>query len=249
MELPHFLKVVKDISLFHMYNIMYGKYYKSSATVMHRFRNSYHGKRCFIVATGPSIKGTDLSLLDNEIVFGVNTLYKTGIKCDFYAVSDPYVWREHHEQILQQDTILILASEAGRDYIRHKSKYDAIAKHPPIVLRTKGYMTVTDEFSTDASKYVVNGHTVINDICLQVAYYMGFDRVYLIGTDYSNLGTHWDGSKAENTKALGLRDTNRVFYAFDICRRAYEKDGREIVNATKGGKLEVFKRENLEDVI
>jgi len=249
MELPHFLKVVKDATLFHIYSIMYAKQYKISASRMRLFHNVYKGKRCFIVATGPSIKDTNLSLLDGEITFGVNTLYKTGMECSFYAVSDPYVWKEHYRQILQQDTILILASEAGRNYIRHKKRYDAIARHPPIVLRTKGYMTVTDEFSTDPSKYVVNGHTVINDICLQVAYYMGFDKVYLVGTDYSNLGMHWDDSKSENIKALGLRDINRVFYAFNICKKAYESAGREIINATKGGKLEVFRRENLEDII
>ena len=39
-----------------------------------QYKNKYDGKRCFIVATGPSLTVEDLSLLKNEITFGMNSI-------------------------------------------------------------------------------------------------------------------------------------------------------------------------------
>lgn len=38
-----------------------------------KFKNAYMGKRCFIVATGPSLTVDDLLLISNEISFGMNS--------------------------------------------------------------------------------------------------------------------------------------------------------------------------------
>ena len=40
-----------------------------------------------------------------------------------------------------------------------------------------------------------------------------------------------------------------VFREFEIFRDGFEKDGRKIYNATVGGKLEVFERKKIEDII
>ena len=39
-----------------------------------QYKNKYDGKRCFIVATGPSLTVEDLSLLKNEITFGCQVI-------------------------------------------------------------------------------------------------------------------------------------------------------------------------------
>jgi hypothetical protein len=34
-----------------------------------------------------------------------------------------------------------------------------------------------------------------------------------------------------------------------MCKKAFEEDRREIINATVGGELEVFRRQSLEEII
>ena len=249
-ELPKLLKKSKDkFDFFYRYKLRSSGYFKCDESIILSLKNRHKGDKCFIVGTGPSIRKTNLSLLKNQIVFGVNTLYRAmeeyDFDCLYYAVSDGKVWDKHHKKIRELDTKLFLSSDVARQVIKQKS-----IPSNSILLRTKGYMSVTNEFSSDPTKYVIGGHTVIIDICLQLAFYMGFKEVYLIGTDYSNLGTRWDGLKTENTKkSMGLYDSSRVIKNFNTCRDFYEKHGRKIYNATKGGALEVFKRVDLEKVI
>ena len=42
------------------------------------YKNKYTGRRCFIVANGPSLRPEDLDLLHDrgEITFGMNRIYK-----------------------------------------------------------------------------------------------------------------------------------------------------------------------------
>jgi len=251
-NLPISLKKLKDFALYALDHRFFRKY-RYYSKILEGYHDIHKGERCFIVGTGPSLKKTNIKLLKNETVFGVNTLYKGlkdfGITCRYYAVSDLKVWEGHYRKILPLDTTLFISSFVGKEYINNQKKYRQYQKKEPLVLRTKGYITVCKNFSKDISKYVINGHSVVADICLQVAYYMGFKEVYLVGCDYSNIGYRWDGSKTENVKTVGLTNWEKIFYAFEICRKAFEKDGREIINATVGGELNVFKRKSLEEII
>ena len=77
---------------------------------------------------------------------------------------------------------------------------------------------------------------------------MGFREVYLIGCDCDlSKGIHYDGS--EETNAPYVDSWNNVFKLYEICKKIYEEDGRIIYNATVGGKLEVFERRKLEEII
>jgi len=107
------------------------------------------------------------------------------------------------------------------------------------------------------SKDIVMGHyeriSVIIDLCLQIAYYMGFKEVYLLGCDCDYTGLQrWDGLMTENKGGYGLPDGagewEVVFKAYQKCKDVFEEDGRKIYNSTVGGKLEVFERRKLEDV-
>lgn len=253
LELPIFAKEIKE-------KLLYKKRYQLSQD---RFIFQCHEKllqnlfdinqgRCFIVGTGPSLKDTNLDLIKKEKVFGVNTLYrnKDFVKhCDYFACSDGDVWKEHKENILEtlshQKTMLFLSSDAGRMYAKvNEPKYPFI-----YYLKTKSYINLLGYMPTNPTMYVSGGHSVIADICLPMAWWMGFTEVYLVGCDYSNLGKRWDGLPTENPKAMGLQKKERIFNALEICKKAFEDDGRKIYNATVGGDLEVFERRTLEEVV
>jgi hypothetical protein len=114
-------------------------------------------------------------------------------------------------------------------------------------------------FSTDASQRLYSGQSVTT-INLQLAYYMGFSEVVLIGMDFSYSvpgdskvdGNHILSQGADpnhfHPDYFGAGKTwkdpklDRVLANYDLARRMYETAGRRIVNATAGGKLELFER-------
>jgi hypothetical protein len=230
-------------------------YYRCNSHKLKQFKDMHKGQRCFIIGTGPSLNKTNLSLIKDEIIFGVNTLYtglsKFGFTCDYYAITDIDVWQKHFRNILELDTVLYLSDGAGEDYLSKKRSFKKYQKNEPFVIRNLGSMWTSKCFSKDLSTGTYNGDTIIIDICLQAAYYMGFKEVYLLGCDCDYSGLHrFDGLITENQHGGGVTgDWSKVFASYEICKKAYEEDGREIINATVGGKLEVFKREKLEDIV
>ena len=114
-------------------------------------------------------------------------------------------------------------------------------------------------FSVDASKELFCGQSVTY-INLQLAYYMGFTTVYLIGMDFSYIipEEHMrDGNHIQSTTDdpnhfhkdyFGIGKTykdpklDRVMMNYYQAKQSYEAVGRKIYNASIGGYLEVFER-------
>ncbi|MGE5072889.1 MAG: hypothetical protein ACM3MF_05615, partial [Anaerolineae bacterium] len=111
-------------------------------------------------------------------------------------------------------------------------------------------------FATDARGRLWEGATVTY-VALQLAYHMGFRQVILIGVDHSftskgkaNQTVVSEGDDPNHFSAgyfgKGFRwqlpdlDTSEVGYR--MAREAFEKDGREVLDATIGGRLTVFKK-------
>lgn len=228
------------------------RYYKNK---LKEFKDIHKGERCFLIGTGPSLNMTDFNLIKDEILFGLNTLYaglsKFNINCEYWAVTDIAVWRKHFKNILDLDTVLFLSGAAGKSYIDNKDYFQKFQKNEPIISRPLGLMWVDNRFSKDFSCGAYNGDTVIIDICLQAAYHMGFKEVYLLGCDCDYSGLHrFDGLRSENITTPAIEgDFSRIFKSYEICKEIFEKDGREIINATVGGKLEIFKRKTLEEIV
>jgi hypothetical protein len=106
---------------------------------------------------------------------------------------------------------------------------------------------------------------MVTYISLQLAYFMGFDRVYLLGVDFdyrlshngSDTIVHADADPSDHFTpeyfASGEQryapQLNRAQRAMLCAQRFYEANGRKIWNATRGGKLEVFERISLEEAL
>jgi len=97
------------------------KDFKKYIPIIKKIKDCHKNKRCFIIGTGPSLNKTDLSLIKNEIIFGVNTLYRGlshfNISCDYYAVSDICVWRKHYEEILRLKSKLFISGKVAENYL------------------------------------------------------------------------------------------------------------------------------------
>lgn len=223
------------------------------------FRNLHKGQRCFILGGGPSLKQHDPAPLANEFTFGMNGIFLIydwlGFEPTYYAVEDFLVYDDRFEDIKE----FVCAStcffpvqfrcndfnRSNHHYYRGIYEYDEDPDWP--------------DFSQDATRLLWLGGTVTY-ICLQLAHYMGFEEVVLLGMDHSYskpndvivCGNDWT-SKSDDPnhfhpdyfgKGYRWHDprSDRMEKAYAKARKVYERDGRRILNASVGGKLEVFER-------
>jgi hypothetical protein len=109
-------------------------------------------------------------------------------------------------------------------------------------------------FQRDACHPLWQGATV-TFIAMQMAYHMGFEQIILVGVDHSfnttgkahtEVISQGDDPNHFSPEYFGkgfrwqLPDLETSEFAYHLARQAFEADGREIVDATIGGKLTVF---------
>jgi hypothetical protein len=137
------------------------------------------------------------------------------------------------------------------------SQRSCFDSHNPNTVFLKSNMVLRDFFQTQLTEPFVVGASV-TFAALQIAYYMGFQQVILVGLDhkYSEAGTpnqtetrtdardasHFHPDYFPKGIQWQLPDLIRSEYDFQIARDAFEKDGREILDATVGGYCPIFKK-------
>ena len=221
---------------------------------LRQYKNKHKGERCFIVATGPSLTVEDLKLIENEVSFGMNSLCRIAQKSEwlptYYGIQDTFVFKSMREDVLA--FIDQVPSFITSDIYRSRG----VRAHRPIVFplnRKDHWINAEDRniaFSQDAFLQVYDGYTITYSL-IQLAVYMGFTEIYLLGadSDYSQESKkhfieHGVQSPTESTAF------ERLTRSYTACRRALEHSGKAVVyNATRGGKLEVFERKSLDDVL
>jgi len=235
-------------------NYLYHRQFEKCSKEVKKMHNKHKGDRCFIVATGPSLNSTDLNLIRSEIVFGVNTAFQTlnkyHISSDYYVVSDRIMWDVYNRVLMLLDTRLFLGYVASRHYFRDGWNGFKKKGKEPLIMKGKGGLG----FSKDIAQYIdIDIHTVVY-LALQIAYYLGFKEVYLLGCDCDYSGGHAGGLGFVDSSKIQIGNTEKefwgkIFWGYEVCKREFEKDKRKIYNSTVGGKLEVFERKKLEDAI
>lgn len=231
--------------------------------------NRFKGERCFIIGNGPSLNRHDLTLLENEYAFGVNSFYyktrETGYRPTFYVVEDNAVMRENIEEIRDFEA----------PYKFFPTNYKSM--HPEeantyFFKMNRGFYEKTSpnycvpRFSCDASDELYCGQSVTY-INLQLAYFMGFTEVYLIGMDFDYVipkefkrsgdlivstdddPNHFHKDYFGKGKTWKDPKLDRVGMNYVQAKTAYEAVGRKIYNATIGGKLEIFDRVDYNDLL
>lgn len=227
-------------------------------------KDKHKNQRCFIIGNGPSLNLIDLTKMKDEITFGVNAIYsnheKMGFYPTYYTVEDIFVAEDRAHEInnYHESTKFFgnylhycLTPDEQTIWMNVQFKYDDRSKLPA--------------FSTDALRKLWTGGTV-SYLNIQLAYYMGFSEVYLVGFDHSYVIP--DHAQVQGADILSTGDdvnhfnkdyfgkgkrwhdpmVDRMEKSYIRSKEMYEKDGRHIYNATEGGKLEVFERRKYADL-
>jgi hypothetical protein len=220
---------------------------KSEGQRLEKFRNTHLDQDCFIICNGPSLNTMDLSLLNDYHTFGLNKIYLLfdRIKIDLtYQVSvNEYVIEQSAEVFNKTKWPLFLEHAPGKKYVKKRENVYYIKGSRPI------------GFYPDISEPISQGYTV-TFVAMQIAFFMGFKNVYLIGCDhnFAQKGkpnelqkmegedhNHFDPNYFKGMK-WQLADLDSSEIAYFSAKGFYENNERTIWNATNGGKLEIFPR-------
>lgn len=214
-----------------------------------QFRNIHKGKRCFIIANGPSLQMKDLDTLKQhgEICMAVNGIFKafnmTEWRPDYYFICDIFGLLQWKKDILQMDVKEKFISDMGW-YLDEKEITENIHRFHDY---TKYCDTELPKFSDDFSKCTYWGGSVIYDGPLQMAVYMGFSEIYMLGADCTVEASQKKQHFVENyeddkfSKSFGL-NIQQLFKGYEAARKYCEQHKIRLCNATRGGALEVLER-------
>lgn len=228
-----------------------------------QFKDMHKGKRCFIIGNGPSLNIDDLDKLKDEITFSCNMIYniynKTIWKPYYYFVVDSKYLNEYYSEISQ---VVCKSKFIGYYYETHnivKEKYCEKDNQYLYFIDKKPFLKKTlKKFSRAPNINIYNSGSVSYSI-LQFAFYMGFSEIYLIGFDHkfanqvkngkinkNRINNHFIGYNVDNINVVNHDNINQGFINAKIYAK---KKDIKIINATRGGDLEMFDRVNIEDIL
>ena len=215
------------------------------------YRQRHAGQRCFILGNGPSLKHTDLSKLRGEATFGLNRIYLLFPELGFtttYLVSVNELVLEQTAEEMQALTLPRFLTWRARRWFGSQPQRD------PNLMFLDSDFTGEENFSGEAAGRLFEGFTVTY-VALQLAFYMGFTEAILVGVDH-NFTTQGPANATvvsqgddPNHFAPGyfgkgfrwqLPDLEGSERAYRLAQAAYTQAGRRVLDATVGGKLQIF---------
>lgn len=219
---------------------------------MNQFRNLHKGETCVIIGNGPSLDKTPLYKLGGRYVtLGSNQIYRKPFTPTYYSIID----REMMKACLPLPDDFTPRAK----FIRAEA---CIPDNNPI------YPIIVNGFSVDISNFVVMGGTVTYAL-LQIAFYMGFGTVLLVGVDHhypksSQYGRRVFTAQGDDPdhfkpadgqpyfvpgKSYNPPELSGVEHYYKIAQDLYTQAGRKIINLTIGTRLRVFERDDLKNWI
>ena len=240
-----------------------------------RYRDSYLGRRCFIVGNGPSLQTQNLRLLNGEIVFSVSSGYHH---------KDYSAYRPRFHCVPQITYTEKFTREVARDWFRemHEQTGDAeifLSQHEESLVReynlfpgrVVSYLCMHGEFRDNSTPRlditrVVPAVCSVPIMCLMIALYMGFKNIYLLGVEHDSFRTRKYTYFYEPTVLAGktgsvtpdgtvtddvcdeLYTYYRLFNQYRAINRIARFRGVGVYNATAGGALEEFERVSFESL-
>jgi hypothetical protein len=248
--------ILRRIDAFpHGFAWMFSDRGKKNSQNLEKYKDIQKGKRCFILGNGPSLAKMDISQLQDEITFGLNRIYllfdKIPFRPSYYICVNELVLEQYANEILDLEMPKFL--NWNRRHLFAGSETDIN------FLRLS--LGLADYFGTNPLKAVSSGGTVTY-VALQLAYFMGFSEVILLGVDhrFAVSGTpnqtelrinekdenHFHPDYFPKGSKWQLPDLLRSECAYRIADDFFSGEGRKIYDATLDGNCPIFdKREYL----
>lgn len=206
----------------------------------HHLKDSQKGKTCIVIGNGPSLRTVPREFFAKYSTFGCNLIYKLPYVPDYYTAIDTLG--------IENNWAGMEAIPAPVKFVREGSQLSGYPLH--CVSRW--------EFSLQPNVWV--WHQNCTFVMLQIAYYLGFSTILLVGVDHRFV---FEGDP--NKPRLIEKDINHfcedylsgqmVTYpklniaetAYRMAKQVYEADGRHIYNLTEGSALTIFPADTIDE--
>lgn len=260
------LKDYIDYVIYKIYNVIsdfiYFFNFKSKKILSNNinFFSIHKEDNCFIIGTGPSlnyIKENDLNIINQGIVFGVNSLYKSKIglliKPTYYTLMDNLYWGSwNHTFTNVLETYKNVQPTFITDIRAEKILKNLPLNKMPIYLHAKKYPV--KKISYDISN---NTFALMNVVSYSIltAIYMGCKKIYLLGCDYNAFCSQGYGHCYEDNAdvtpydlAFFLRNYWHITEFHYLLANLAREKCVEIINLTPNSLLDAYPRSTIKEV-
>lgn len=236
-----------------------------------KFNNFHKDKRAFVIVNGPSLIKQDMSLIKDDIKYVVTGFFKHEIISDEWQ---PNYYSFLDENMFEQTAVQSKFYEDLNQKIKNAQFFVPIFrgfdanKNMGFLPsdRTHYYAAVGEKIdSVDLTKPVgsIQG---VGALSLLQAVFMGCNPIYLLGFDHDYLANRsfdhhfYKGGTMENHELDKVTLGSRLPYDEEMranlglwknyreIKKIADRKGINIINATSGGFLDVFPRENFEEI-
>jgi 6-hydroxymethylpterin diphosphokinase MptE-like len=234
----------------------FGRERRQSRQRLAALKDRHLGERCFIIGNGPSLQRTDLSRLRKEFTFGMNRIYllfdKLGFSTTYYVAINRLVIEQCAQDIVNIPSPKFISWWA----------HDLIKFTPDMMFVRDSFLRPLS-FSTDAARAVREGNTVTY-AAMQLAYYLGFQQVILVGVDHKfqtqgdpnaivmSTGSdpnHFDPNYFGKGFRWQLPDLEGSERSYRLAKLRFEQAGRQILDATVDGQLQIFPKIRYDEIL
>ncbi|MCG8375041.1 MAG: FkbM family methyltransferase [Chlorobiales bacterium] len=245
---------------------------QNEAARLSTLKNRFLNERIFIIGNGPSLNKTPLHLLQNEYTFITNRAYLLFDRLDwrptFYTALDWRVVPDVAHEINLLNGIVCFFEKRFQGILRDDSDVYWYTHGPALDPADKVFAYNLDQG--------IRGAGSVIGTCIQIAFYLGFREIYLIGCDlgYKVLQSVQQSGEDKFGNGVKLRLTStqdddpnhfdpryfgknrrwhdpnvkRMISGHEQCLIGVEEAGGKIFNATIGGELEVYQRIDFESL-
>lgn len=222
-----------------------------SQGVIEKAASQRRGDTCIIVGNGPSLNLTDFKAMEGTDVFITNysIINKKIRSLARYVCVTNYL-------VAEQGSHQFNTLEGLTKILPYWLSYCLLPDDNTAYVKSVGF----PKFSTDYRENV-SWRSTVTFFCMQMAYALGYRKVCMVGFDHSYVqpknmeegvvidqdeddANHFDPRYFKG-KQWQAADTDNMEAMYVLAKEAFEADGREIVNCTVGGKLELFRRGDL----
>jgi hypothetical protein len=221
------------------------------------YHNKYKGETCYLVANGPSLNGMSLSFLNDKISFGLNRVYLAYDELMFtntFLVSiNKLILTQFSDDINRLKITKFLNWECRKHFDRDAESNLFIYKN-----------FFGGRFGQRID-HSINPAATVTYAALQIIYFMGFNKVVIVGMDH-NFTVNDKDHPNKTTLVTEEVDRNHFHpnyfpkgskwetpdlvsseHYYRVARNIFEANNREIIDCTVNGKCEVFKKGNIMD--
>jgi hypothetical protein len=247
---------------------------KIQAYPLKKMKDEFKGRRCFIMGNGPSLNKMDLEAFAGEFVWASNKAYllfdRISWRPSFYVAVDTRVVPDIARDI---ERIMYPLSNTRCFFPLPFHDQKILSSNPNVFwYYEKKFMSTLDPyemFTTNAYSWV-SSVTTVTIAALQLAVFLGFNPIYLIGCDTNYkvpdtvkfeggsdylLSTqnddpnHFDSSYfGANSRWHQPKPENMLLH-YEKAKEVCDALGVRVFNATVGGKLETFPRTDYLEVL